>query len=1272
IYAGDARLQTPNIDNSGGQLSVSELAVSGPRFSNAGGTLNVAKGFTAQVGQFDNAGGHLRAGSIDIDATGDVHNGDGQLRSDSDIRIVAQGVVQSSGSVTAARHVDVVAGAVQADDNSTLGAGVHADGSIGREGDLRVQASGELAAHGIVAAAGDLHAQADSVDLSGSRTSASNITLTAAQGDLNTRRASVVAAEGLQIQAQGAGATWRNDGGTAQAQQLTVNVPGISNTGGGVISQLGSAPLILAPRDANAVAGGIDNSGGSIVSHGDLRIDAAFLANRGGTLSSTEGSIEVGTGGLNNEAGLVQSKGRLTIDTQGQQLNNAGGGQIQSKTDVVIASGALDNAKGFIAADGALTISSGEVNNDEGLLRSKGGLAIDTHGQRLSNRNTAAAEGGISSGQTVVLAVGQLDNRGGQTLSDGDLQLTATRIDNSAGLIHALGRVDLRAKEIDNTATLDADSPQAALAAAATDGAAPAHGIQGQQVAIAADALNNANGAIRGGQDITVVSGGRIDNSGGLMASNNALSIQDPASTSGASARTLEVVDTGGMLIANERVAIDAKQAGLDGTLASGRDLSIALQDDIDNIGEISAIRNLSLSTRGNIRNSGKIVAGESVSVRAQDIDNAATGEISAASTHVEAQGTLTNRGLIDGATTRVDAATVDNVGSGRIYGNELSIQAKTLNNLAETIDGKTQSATIAARSRLDIGAKEINNRDNSLIASDGDLFIGGQLDDQYHAAGVATVLNNRGSRIESTGNMGIAVASLNNISEGISWEVKPGEPKHVVQYSVAGDPKRYDASEVVFISYRGRVFDTSDPRSPGDLDLTYLVVPAPEYPLERFRQYYWNPPAYSSDTSEVRYSGGENDTSQTVNTPGAWYAADNPIWVTFGVTPPAALALDNPLRLYPDAKVGDDHVVGYTDTPSGQPAQYQIPLGHAVTQAEYDAWVAYTQAHAKLDVEILKFYDSYQGRLGSGIPSRSYKEWDAYDLTATTPSAQAKVAAPASIVAGGDLNILGAGRNVQGQILAGRTLHVEGGPIVNEPETLKLVEQVDGLAIHSYEKSHVFKGTDRKYDATNYSSSTPVTIDLAAGKIEGGQSVPPVGTGGAGPRRGGLPAITEVPSEQDGRSLGLGVPNAALGGAIGSVGNSGTFSARPLPQDLVVRTSTPNVGLPTASLFSTRQSGTYLVETDPRFAGYRQWLSSDYLLNNLGLDPLTTQKRIGDGYYEQRLVREQVAYLTGYRFLDGFASDEDQYQALMNAGSTFAQKYNLRPGVALSAEQMA
>ena len=95
-------------------------------------------------------------------------------------------------------------------------------------------------------------------------------------------------------------------------------------------------------------------------------------------------------------------------------------------------------------------------------------------------------------------------------------------------------------------------------------------------------------------------------------------------------------------------------------------------------------------------------------------------------------------------------------------------------------------------------------------------------------------------------------------------------------------------------------------------------------------------------------------------------------------------------------------------------------------------------------------------------------------------------------------------------------------------------------------------------------------------------------------------------------------------------------------------------------------------IETDPRFANYRNWLGSDYLLSQLGFDPANVHKRLGDGYYEQKLVREQIGQLTGRRFLTGYRSDEDQFRALMNAGALFAQQFGLRPGVALSAEQMA
>jgi filamentous hemagglutinin len=82
--------------------------------------------------------------------------------------------------------------------------------------------------------------------------------------------------------------------------------------------------------------------------------------------------------------------------------------------------------------------------------------------------------------------------------------------------------------------------------------------------------------------------------------------------------------------------------------------------------------------------------------------------------------------------------------------------------------------------------------------------------------------------------------------------------------------------------------------------------------------------------------------------------------------------------------------------------------------------------------------------------------------------------------------------------------------------------------------------------------------------------------------------------------------------------------------------------------------------------------LNSDYITTQLALDPTVTQKRLGDGFYEQKLIREQVAQLTGRRFLGDYTGDQQQYQALMDSGLTFAKAYNLRPGIALTADQLA
>lgn len=69
--------------------------------------------------------------------------------------------------------------------------------------------------------------------------------------------------------------------------------------------------------------------------------------------------------------------------------------------------------------------------------------------------------------------------------------------------------------------------------------------------------------------------------------------------------------------------------------------------------------------------------------------------------------------------------------------------------------------------------------------------------------------------------------------------------------------------------------------------------------------------------------------------------------------------------------------------------------------------------------------------------------------------------------------------------------------------------------------------------------------------------------------------------------------------------------------------------------------------------------------------DPDHVQKRLGDGYYENQLIKDEVMKLTGRRFLDGYATDEEEYKALMDAGIAYAKENtNARIGIAPSEEE--
>ncbi|MBN45208.1 MAG: adhesin [Methylophaga sp.] len=221
----------------------------------------------------------------------------------------------------------------------------------------------------------------------------------------------------------------------------------------------------------------------------------------------------------------------------------------------------------------------------------------------------------------------------------------------------------------------------------------------------------------------------------------------------------------------------------------------------------------------------------------------------------------------------------------------------------------------------------------------------------------------------------------------------------------------------------------------------------------------------------------------------------------------------------------------------------------------------------------------------------------------------------PGQILSGGDMSFRGSVINSDSQIIAGGNLDVTGASVQNLNSEGRIVTSYSGTAYY-----YDWDGHDNDYDIDVIGPYKPanhvVTYNLSTTQLDG---------------------------------------NTTPAGSETSV-NSAT------------------VPVVTSSLFQPNPdvAADYLIETNPRFANYRSWLSSNYMLQQLAFDPATMQKRLGDGFYEQRLVREQVAQLTGRRFLDGHANDEAQYQALMTSALTQVSGLQLIPGVALSAEQMA
>ena len=916
----------------------------------------------------------------------------------------------------------------------------------------------------------------------------------------------------------------------------------------------------------------VENSG-TMASQQSTHIQTQSIQNTGTLLSSGELLIHNSGSLKNNTSGTIEAA-RLAIDTD--TLNNQGKlSQTGSQKLHIEATGAFNNS-------GKIGLPENTANHNT----SNGG-----RGNRPTQPNTPSSATGSGSthiqvhtdhaGNTVTstqLAEGMIQTKGafnhsGSLNANGDLDLTAkSGLTNTAELnvnrLVVSGEVlgNTNAKIIAQTTAIHTDTvynQQGEFTAA-------------EQLNITTNQLDNRAGKLKSVNDADLAVSGSLNNQGGEIAANHALNIHDNQ------AKTLRIDNTDGKIVAND-VLLQSQSLDNRGKLAAGHDLSIDLKDDFTVERNLEAGNKLSIKTSGNLNNAQIIQAESEVNIQAkQDITN---------------RGLMNSNGL-----TRVQASQqLLNIGTGKIYGNHVALAGDSVVNREE--NGK--AAVVAARERLDIGAREILNQEHSLLFSAGDLAIGRHLNEHHQADGVSDRIHNLSATIEALGNGRISSKDTLNRNEHFSLKhkVEVGTPEHFHEMSPEGQPNRridWNLLKEVHFSRAGKwVFKDDKEISIDKIELGKTPIPD-VFELDAV-------------TGQIRKE--------------ALYLPDAAAWAYFGIAAPKTMPPTIPQNIVEPTLPNGMKEEDCTQNPSLCTQYLADKEAYEKAIAPYTAWLDANQsAYKQLDGAINRYN---QGKRGE-----EFKDFTLYRYTRRHYQDQVATSDPSKIITGGDL-LLDGGKviNDKSQIVAGKTMLSGLDNIENiDADAFKYIEDT---GTSQYTKSR-WRGGFKRYHQRDWDNPQPY------------RPVPPP-----------TPISLPVAEKKEHTSLTTQhhIPTSAQADAVKSV--------TPNPNHLA--------NLPTSSLFITHaHRDDYLIETHPQFTNYRRWLGSDYMLNALKQDPNHLHKRLGDGYYEQNLLRDQIISLTGQRFLDGYHNDEAQFKALMDNGLTFAKTQALSVGIALSAEQVA
>ena len=1089
-----------------------------------------------------------------------------------------------------------------------------------------------------------------------------------------------------------------------------INISGAVNNDGGQITANGGIDLTakdglenhatLDLRNLTVKGASLDNSSGQLALSGTLNSTTDSLNNQSGKISAQ--SIQLTQQTTNNAQGSIQAIDTLTLNSSGLLNNQAGtiganqavnitAGSVQNSQKGSISSsqstlnltstGVVDNASGTIKANQALNLSAQGITNDSGLIGSGQNLTLSSPTGALSNQSGQIVAGNelklnsselnnqsgrISAAQTQI-TTGAINNISGSIITQKDAQITSQALDNTSGLIYAgttlgintqgqtltnqntnsdtqglvaLQNLSLQSGNLNNNSGRIQSNQAVTLNSA--DISSIQGNIQGQSLSVTANSLNNNQGKAgakdqahftlnqnlsnQGGQiwsetgAVTVQAASLDNSSNGVLSANRAdLTVsnlnnqQATVSANTVNIQTADLNNQSGLIESAQQNTINATRLNnADGKITSTGQLDLTTQT-ASLAGQLSANGNLNLTAQADMTSSAQISAGALATIAAQN---------------------LTNQGTISGQGVQLTANNLTNQSGGEISSKQTT-QITTAGALSNQglIDGKTtliHSANTENSGRI-YGDQlamsgDLNNHDTGVIATrSGTLNLAGN-----------HLTNQAGGLIHSEGDLNIGGSLDANYQTSGSAQVVDN-----LGSTIESQGNMTIASAQVNNRNIGFSYSTHETieNIPQEHYIRFINSSDPNLAVQLFKP---------EDLGKCRMCKDDN------------YDAGGLDFYSYG-------SVNIPVRRYeyvPDSE-RYPFAMGYARhtyqtqavviyTPGKDTDDIVIPLHYDDTDPVWNLFGVTVGDYAALVPKLKEYNADYMNR------TRLANSRDYYSIYINQrQTSESKIDNPgqaAVISSGGAMTFKGSDIfNDNSKIIAGGKLDTDGRKIRNnEAPGSKTIElkgtwSGDTIEYDPYEINYADHGQS-DYSQLVLTETITLSNDLVQENLGGYIT-------------GSAPTANNTTTA-----------NSSFTGGSTSTDNANSQTTQGLSGWVNIRnTSSDSITIPNSSLFTLNPNaaGSY-VQTDPRFTSYGQWLSSDYMLSALKLDPADMHKRLGDGYYEQKLIRDQVAQLTGRRFLTGYNSDDDQYKALMNAGVTFAGQYNLRPGIALTPEQLA